>query len=265
MSEFPLFFETNKVKQYQDDVYSSSSNATALNVFDYNKKTNWESVDSDDSTTERLTSEFLQEDAQRESRTIDTVILSGINMKDFKLQYNNWNGSSFDGWTDIVGADITSNTEESLIISFSELTTWAIRIEMYNTIVVDEDKTITDFIATKLLWESTMPMDKFDIMNKRKTLIRRLYNGDGQIIDHYDKWAATMLFRQISSTEKNELKDIYDLKTAFIYLPEPYNEDGSYYKPENFYRVLWSSAWNEKYFTSVRSVGYDVKLLLEEK
>ena len=262
MSEYPYFFQINQNKIDQDIFTASTSPGTSENCADYDRTTKWESIGSNDLTTEYLDIEFMTPDSQHETRTIDSMILVGINFKLFRLYKNNWNGSSYDGW---VLVDTTAvNIYTTIIKAITSFSTHRIKLEIDTTIVADEEKEIAEFILTNLIWEATMPMDVFNIKNKQKAVIRRLYSGKGQKINHYDKWASRIEFKQITLTEMNELRGIYDTQNSFIVILEPYDNQGNYYKPEEFYKVLWKTPWTQAYFTKVKSAGYKVKIDLEE-
>lgn len=262
MLEYPQFYDINFIKKDQDDITVLSGVGTLDNCIDYDKTTEWESIGSDDATTEYIDVIFQAVDGTKESRVIDRMILTGINIKAFKLYYNVWSGSAWTGWVEI--NNTTNNTDTNLIISFDAVTAWRIKLEMYTTIVVDQQKVISEFVVTKLLYEATMSMDVFNIKNKQKAIVRRLYNGKAQMIHHYDKWAVAINFQQITKTELDNLKIVYDRHSAFIIITEPYDYLGAYDKPEELYRVLWASSWNQKYFTKVKGAGYSIKMNLEE-
>lgn len=262
MSEYPHFYKVNQLIKDQDAFASDSAIGLVENIADYNRSTVWESIGSNDAVTELITVEFNAPDGQNENRDIDTFILTGFNGKDFRIYYGFWNGSSFDSWINPI--TVTNNDKENLIISMSSVSAGRIGIQIDNTIVADEEKTISEFVATELIWEATMPMDKFSIKNKQKLITRRLYNGTGQAISQYDKFASKIDFMQISGIERNELRSIYDLHTSFIVILEPYDYLGDYDKPQDFYRVLWMNAWEQKYFTKIKGAGYNVKLSIEE-
>lgn len=262
MSEFPQFYDVNFIKKDQDDITVVSSAGTVDNCFDYNRTTEWSSIGSNDSITEYIDVIFQAIDGEKESRIIDRIILTGINIKAFKLYYNVWSGSAWTGWVEI--NNTINNTNSNLIVSFSSVTAWRIKLDMYTTMVGGQQKVISEFVVTKLLYESTMPMDSFKIKNKQAAIIRRLYSGHGQMIHRYDKWAASMGFQQITILELNSLKEIYDRHSAFIILAEPYDYLGAYDKPEEFYRVLWASSWGQQYFNRIKGAGYNIKMNLEE-
>lgn len=262
MSEYPQFYQTNKNNIDQDVFTASSSPGTIENCADYDRTTKWESIGSSDIVTEYIDIEFMTADGQHESRTIDNMILVGINFKNFSLYKNNWNGAAYDGWV-LVDAT-TDNADGTVIIPITSFSTHRVKLEITTTIVVNEEKSIEEFILTSLIWQATMPMDVFNIKNIQKSVMRRLYSGKGQKVNHYDKWAAKIEFKQITQTELNALRSIYDTQSSFIVILEPYYEDESYYKPEEFYRVLWQTPWTQNYFTKIKTAGYDIKIDLEE-
>ncbi len=262
MSEYPQFFNTNQNIIETDDISFYSGEGTIYNAIDYDRNTKYESTGSNDSTTEYLDITFYTADGEHESRTLDKLILLNTNVKYFKLYKNNWNGSGWDGWVEVLS--VTNNADSSLIESFTQISTYRVKLEMYTTIVANQDKYVGEFIVTSLLYEATMPMDVFNIKDIQDKNIQRLYDGTAQMVVFYNKWAASIEFHQISKTELNNLKDIYDLNTAFIVILEPYDYNGDYDKPEECYRVIWTSAWEQKYYTNVKGAGYNVKLTLEE-
>ena len=262
MSEFPQFFETNKIIKDQDTFSASSGVGTVENIADYSRITKWDSIGSNDAVTENIEVIFLTPDAQEENRTIDRVILTGCNAKLFRLYTSYWNGASYDAY--VLRDTVTDSAIENHIRTIASTSCGKIKIEMDTTIMVNEEKCISEFIATKLLWEATMPMDVFDIKNSQKAVIRRLYNANGQKIHYYDKWGANIEFRQITKIELDQLRYIYDNYNTFISITEPYDYLGNYDKPEEFYRVFITSPWTQKYFSNVKSAGYNVKLSLEE-
>ena len=262
MSEFPQFFETNKIIKDQDTFSASSGVGTVENIADYSRITKWDSIGSNDAVTENIEVIFLTPDAQEENRTIDRVILTGCNAKLFRLYTSYWNGASYDAY--VLRDTVTDSAIENHIRTIASTSCGKIKIEMDTTIMVNEEKCISEFIATKLLWAATMPMDTFDIRNKQKSDIRRLYNGTAQMVNHYDKWSAEIEFKQITQTEIDALRVIYDTYDVFIIIAEPYDYLDAYDKPEEFYRVLWTSPWEQKYFTKVKSAGYNIKITLEE-
>lgn len=262
MTEFPYFFETNKCILDQDDFTASTGVGTVENIADYDRTTYWESIGSNDTTTETIEVQFRTPDGQEENRYIDKVLIINCNFKLFRIYTSYWNGSTYDAW--VLQNTTSGNTYEHLIVSFTSVNCGKIKIEIDTTIIASEEKTMSDFIATALIYEATMPMDVYEIKNDQKAVVRRLYSGKAQKVVHYDKWAAKMEFNQITKTELDALRNIYDNYDSFIIIPELYNTAGSYDKPENFYRVIWSSSWEQKYFTKIKTAGYTLKLSLEE-
>lgn len=262
MAEFPHFYKVNQINKNQDSFSALTATGLSENIADYDRTTKYESIGSDDTTTENITVTFLNPDGNAENRTIDRVVITDCNAKTFNIYTNYWNGSTYDGW--ILRDQVTGNTVENHIRTFNSVSCGMIKIEMYTTIIVDEEKRISEFVATELIWEATMPMDVFNIKNKQKAVIRRLYNGKGQKILHYDKWGVQLEFKQITQTERDALRNIYDNYGTFIVILEPRDHLGAYDKPEEFYRVFFKNPWTQKYFTKIKTAGYNIKMLLEE-
>lgn len=264
MAEYPLFFETNRISNNTDEINASTGDGVVENAFDYTNSTKWESSGSDDTTAEYIDVIFQDADGNKVTRSIDRMIVINNNLKAFKLQKNNWNGIDWDGWVDVSGTEFTNNSDSTVVVTITEFSTHRVRLYMTTTQVADEEKELDQFIVTQSIYESTMPMDVYNIKYKSKTLIQRLYDGTAQKIHHYTKYAATVEFRQITQTELDALKDIYDDQVAFLFMPEPYDENGDYYKAEECYRVLWTSSWEQRYFTTVKSAGHNVRIMIEE-
>lgn len=262
MSEFPQFFDVNKIIKDQDSFIAFSGAGTSENVADYDRTTKWTSVGSNDTITEFIEIEFKTADGSSENRTIDRVILTGCNAKLFRIYTSYWNGLSYDAY--VLKDTVSGNAVENHIRTIASTSCGKVKIEMDTTIVANAEKYISEFVVTQLIWEATMPMDGFNIKNKQKAVIRRLYNGKGQKILHYDKWAAKIEFKQITITEMNALRNLYDNYGSFIVILEPYDDAGVYDKPEEFYRVFFKSPWNQKYFTTIKTAGYNIKIDLEE-
>ena len=156
------------------------------------------------------------------------------------------------------------NSDENLIISVTTTLYWRVRLVMDKTIIVDDEKRIGQFIITTVIYELPEPMFVYNIKDVRGSNMYRLYDGAAVKIVRYDKYAANIEFRQISKTVRDELKDVYKQHKSFLWIPEPYDENGDDYKLEEFYLVHWVKPYEERYFTVVKSVGYNVMMQGEE-
>lgn len=263
-TEFPLYFSKNIINLKQDE-FTLTTNGDIFNwCLNYDKNTKWVSYYADDLISEVIEIYFKNVDGYNEPRTFDTLMLFEMNLKEYKIQYQNWLGSSWGNWMDIVESVETVNSEKNKIVTFGSIMAWRVKIIMNSTFPANINKTIRDFILCEEKFECTMPMDVYNIKNKVNIINQRMYDGTGYKIKNYDKYAAKVGFKQISKAERDKLKEIYDEYSNFIWIPEPYNQNNDDYKLSEFYLVKWVGAWNEKYFCNIKGVGYSVDINYEE-
>lgn len=143
------FFNKNK-SLYKDNtaITASSNDASAKYMLDNNKYTQWESVGSNDLTTETIVITMSS------ARDIDRIFLIGINWKEFNVKY--WNGSAYVNFanvTSIIGSP-TGISETAYALStayyeFDSVNTTEFQIQIVKTQTADQEKEIIRFIATE--------------------------------------------------------------------------------------------------------------------
>lgn len=264
MAEYPIIFEENKINSDTDILSASTGEATINYCLDYNKHTKYKSYGSNDATQEIITVEFKDASDNAIPQSIDRLILIGINLKQFKLQYDVYLGSVWQGWTDISETIKTTNSENNLIISFTQITAWKVRLVMDKTITANQEKEICEFIVTNVKYTFVNPMEVYRIRNKTKTTIQRMYNGIGQEVYFYDKYASIIEFHQLEKSDRDSLKTIYEEHKRFFWIAEPYNNAGADYKINECYLVNWIGSYDERYYTSITGLGYNINIRLEE-
>ena len=262
--EFPLIYEPNLIDSDTDTISVSSGTATIDFIYDYKGSIQWQTQGSNDATQEIIDIMFLNVDGNKMQRNIDRIVLINCNLKSFKLQSSNWNGSTWSAWADIAGTTFITNSDNNLVISITNAIYWRVRLVMNTTIVADDEKKIGQLIFTVVKYELPEPMSVYNIKNVIGSSIYRLYDGKGVKIVRHDKYAANIEFRQISETVRNELKSISEQHKSFLWIPEPYDENGDDYKLEEFYLVHWIKPYEEKYFTVVKGAGYNLRIQVEE-
>jgi hypothetical protein len=263
-TEFPLFFSKNIINSEQDEFILTTNGDIVDWCLDYNKNTKWIGEYTSDALDEIIEIHFKNSDGYNEPRTFDALMLFEMNLKAYKIQYQNWLGSVWGNWTDITETIETINSEKNKIVTFNSINAWRVKIFMDSTFPADNHKTIRDFILCEEKFICTMPMDIYNVKNNAKIINQRMYNGAGYGIKSYDKYAAKIGFKQISEIERNKLKEIYDKYNNFIWIPEPYDQNEDDYKLSDFYLVKWLSPWNEKYFTVIKGAGYNIDINYEE-
>ena len=144
------FFEQNYAL-FRDgaSASASSNNDAAKFMLDISRYTQWESLGSNDLTTETITRTL------KFSKLIDRLFLVDMNLKEFSVKYDN--GGSFVDFTNVVGVNGISTTgitetayaNDTGYYEFDAVTTSQIQITCLKTQVANAQKYITGFIATE--------------------------------------------------------------------------------------------------------------------
>ncbi len=115
-------------------ITATSNNTNAKVVLTNDRRLRWESIGSDDTTTETLEITFSG------SETINRIYLAGNNFLSYNIKYDNA------GWVTITPT--TSFNEEGVIYyEFADITTTKLQINCTTTQVADEEKTLTTALA----------------------------------------------------------------------------------------------------------------------
>ena len=120
-------------------IAASTADGAADNVLSMNRYLRWDSVGSNDSTTEVLTITFDG------NKTFSRLFLVDMNGKDFRVYYDT--NQDFAGVVgvdgDLTGVNVTEYAKDSAYFEFDEVTAGNIRIEIYNTQVANAEKYLT--------------------------------------------------------------------------------------------------------------------------
>lgn len=219
-------FYTNYLKTLSNTITASSGNSTA-NLIDGDKSTTWESTGSNDSVIESI--EFVF----NESQTISRIAFILMNWKYFKFFY--WDGSA---WQDFSGVFSTieastanvatydlslyesgiygwdsgaiDNSLSTRYFEFTPVSTTKVKVEIYETITADQEKSIAEIYIGKEIGTFTNDIacrpNKFDsVARKYKVKMLELSNGGKIRYEKSDKYQAKIKLKNIWETEDQTL------------------------------------------------------------
>lgn len=133
-----FFYKSLSLAADGTTILASSGQAAAPYALSMNRYVRWDSVGSNDATTETLTITFPQ------LTTFSRLFIVDTNIKDFNVFYdtnqNFTNVVSIDG--DLPNIQITNNANNTAYYEFDDVTANNIQIEMFNTQIPNEDKYI---------------------------------------------------------------------------------------------------------------------------
>jgi hypothetical protein len=130
---------------------ASSNSSSANNILTNRQLTYWQSIGSDDTTTETITITY------NKTVTIDRILLNRINFKEFTVQYD-VAGTPTD-FTNVIGLDgalvggisETAFADETAYYEFDSISTTGIIITATKTQTADQEKLIYNLFTTEEL------------------------------------------------------------------------------------------------------------------
>lgn len=143
------FFDKNyALLKNGGSVVTSSNGGGANSIIDISRYTQWQSLASNDVTTETITITLSS------SREITRIFLIDFNFKEFNIKYNN--GGVFEDFADVIGVNGTTSTTinesnyafNTAYYEFKAVTTNQIQIQCAKTQVANAQKFLTQAVIT---------------------------------------------------------------------------------------------------------------------
>lgn len=203
----PTFFNTSTM------FTSSNGTSTVANLFDRNRNTQWAS---DNAGTDATTATFRI--VFPTTQTVSQIVLLNHNLENFTIKPNTT--------TSDFTPSISSTTNSATNLYFSVGTLTAVKeivITMNATISADEEKRVGEFIASNLLYDFTSdrlpPADSYRPRLIKKQIIHEMSDGGVALYNIRDKFAAEIDQNFVPTSSVDNLRDIYDLGTPFLFIP----------------------------------------------
>lgn len=253
------FFDNNKALFDDGSTCVASTNTDDQNlILGTNKFFKWESIGSDDVTTETLTITLPS------PISLSRIFLVDHNFKNFGIQY----GASLD-FANVTGLDSYSDnqiletgfTRNTAYYQFDAVTTDTIIISIDTTQVVDAQKFLTQFIATNELGTllgfpnlSGVKLDRND--KKSKAISGRLHLERG-----YESASFRLSLRTYPFEADIDLLDsLHDSNVSFLVwinggLPDQFRFNQRGFRIEDIYNMKIDKAMNNSYYKNIYKAG----------
>lgn len=212
------FFGKNLVLEEDGgSIVASSGDIVSAYAIDKNPVTFWESVGSDDATTETLTLTFDEVE-------IDRLILQNHNWKDFNVQY--WTGAAWAHFASVVGLDgakanitETAFAQDTAYYEFTQVTTTKLRIQVLKTQDADDQKYISQVIACVELgtlqgWPAIR-----GVKHSRNERRKEMLSGKVLVQKGIDSFACKIDFQNYPASYAADLNlamDLFDREDPFL-------------------------------------------------
>lgn len=155
--------------------------------------------------------------------TISRIALMGHNLKDYIVYYNGATANTLamtsTGATTV--SSFTSNSETSQYFRFTAVDVTSVSIQMNKTLIANDEKAIGYFLISDLDYElERVPSaDNYSPKLDTKQIVHTMSDGGTRIHTLSKKKSATIKYKNISETFRNNLKTIYDAQTSFVFCP----------------------------------------------
>ena len=192
-------------------ITASTAPASADYILSMNRYLRWDSVSSNDSTTETLTITFPV------ATTFSRLFLVGINAKDFKVFYNTnvdfANVTTLDGTA--VKIDVTNFNKKAAYFEFTPVTATNILIQIFNTQTANAQKYVTlvaatDEIGTLSGYPVVEPL--VDANEKRS----QVQSGKYITQKGFEIFNAKLTLEYTDQADINVMNTIYELQDPFL-------------------------------------------------
>lgn len=196
----------------------NSNTATISNIFNPDKYFQYYTDGlANDLTTSSIVIAFT------ETTLVSRIALKDTNAKEFRLFYNGATANSFSLTT--TGSTVTSswtgNTETELFLRATPVYCTSVTLEITKTQTADQEKRVGMLILSDLYYAlSQIPnANGYDPRVIPKQIEHKLSDGGTRIHNIRKKWEVSIKLDYISSTQRDNLKTIYDLRVPFIFCP----------------------------------------------
>lgn len=236
----------------------SNNDAEKLSLINRDPLFTWQSIGSSDSSPVTLTVDFGT------ARTIDTLILTLNNLKNFQLEY--LNGSSV--WTQIFAE--TANTAETYYRKFTPVSTQQVRLTMNTTRTADAQKTVQDFIITQEIGQLVgYPPISFQ-NNTGNTLKKKMLNGkDKLVLSGFLRVFKLNFTDHVGTADRDLFNTLASLTEAFLLWPcggdaTQFAHGDIGYRLQDIYLVAVDNGYTHQFTQNLYRSGFSAPLTLSE-
>lgn len=224
-----------------------------------NNTSGWMTTGSSDAGTTTLVIDFI------DSITLDRILLIKHNLKAFTLKY--WNGAA---WVDFSTAiSETTNTAGSNEFIFDSTVTQKLQLIITGTQTADDEKLITQFIATETIGDFAEEMELKPQFDRQRRTTRYL-SGKSFVSKAVGSWNFNI--KKSAVADANDLalvETLFDSYEGFLFWPSggtvtQYEQIRKGYRLEDIFLMQCSNELGTEYVGSRYYSGMPIDLKLVE-
>jgi len=196
--------------------------------------------------------------------SISRIALLDTNIKSFTVFYNGSTASTFT----LLNANTTTsnystNTQENLYFKFSTVQASSITIDMKTTQTANQEKRLGNLIISDTYYTlSRLPeAGGYKPKIESKQVVHKMSDGGTRIHNIRKKFALDISLDYLSETDRDNLKDIYELQNTFVFCP--------FGTTTGWDGVIFDSVWEGdfsflEYSDNASTSGFSGKIKLRE-
>jgi hypothetical protein len=266
------FFDQNFALFRSGGTADASSNDDAAKfILDISRYTQWESLGSNDLTTETIVVNL------KTSKVVDRLFLVDMNFKEFQIQYDN--GSGYVDFTNVVGVNGVESSSisetdfafDSAYYQFDAVTTSRIQITCLKTQVANVQKYLSQIIITEEIgtlegFPRVQPESSRN-ETKAKALSRRLV-----VQKTYETNKVKITFKTHPfQNDLDIIEELFEREEPFLVYPCGGRSGSDYFKVEqmnwrlkDIYNVQITGKLKNQFEKGVYTLGFNKSITMEE-
>lgn len=196
---------------------------------------------------------------------VSRIGLDSINWKSFTIFTDGATASTLSiSGGDTTVSDYSNNSNSSMFLTFTTVSTQTITIDVKSTQSADAEKAIGYLHVSDLLlsFERTPAAKNYKPKLKPKQVVHSLSNGTTRINKINETRMVDISFQNITTAFRDNLKSVYDRKTpfAFVGFPTTTGFDGF------FFNCVWTGPFTGfEYSDDAAAAGHSIVIKLEEQ
>jgi len=198
-----------------------------------------------------------------ETLSVSRIIMQNHNLKSFDVFFNGATASTFSLTGSTIASTFTTNSETSLYMTADAVNATSVTLDMKTTIVANSDKAIGLFAlsALKLDFDRIPSSKNYNPLLAPKEIVHTLSDGGTRVHTVQDKKRAQVKFKFITTSFRDDLKDVFDEHGEFMFVAFPTMTAWD----EFFFEAVWPSPFGFfKFSLDAASAGFSGTINLRE-
>jgi len=157
------------------------------------------------------------------TQTVSRIGIQGMNLKAFDIFFNGTTANTF-ALTSSAATTVssfTSNSETAMYLFATPQACTSVTFDLKSTQVADQEKAFAFLVISDLQLDfERLPSAKnYTPLNNPKEVTHRLSDGGTRIQRLTDKFSVKVKYSNITTTFRDNLKTVYDLRTTTVFVP----------------------------------------------